>query len=165
WQFEHATSFSECLPDSQNASCRFVEWQAKQTAVFSAAVPYLIRFAGLFFTGSFRCSVASPWHAWHIEPLASLFAPWAVIAIEAWGCSWQPAQTGVGGPLGSGAGCVCGGALGSGAGCVCGGALGSGAGCVCGGAGGGAGGCWAIALVDSASALNATHSILASLPN
>src|SRR6187551_1111802 len=42
WQFEHATSFSACLPDSQNASCRFGPWQAKQTAVFSAAVPYLI---------------------------------------------------------------------------------------------------------------------------
>src|SRR6476646_7040686 len=85
WQFEHVTSFSECLPDSQNASCRFGAWHARQTAVFSAAVPDLIRLAGLLLVGSFRCSLASPWQAWHIDPVASFFAPWAVMAIDAWG--------------------------------------------------------------------------------
>ena len=50
--------------------------------VFSAAVPDLIRLAGLLLAGSFRCSVASPWQAWHMLPLASFFAPCAVMAIE-----------------------------------------------------------------------------------
>src|SRR4029078_9886146 len=95
WQFEHATLPSACLPDSQKASCRFVEWQARKTAVFSAAVPDLIRLAGLLLAGSFRCSVASPWQAWHMEPVASFFAPCAANVMDVCLSSWQFAQMGV----------------------------------------------------------------------
>src|SRR5450755_577766 len=95
WQLLHGTSFSACLPDSQNASCRFVWWQVRQTPAFCAAVPYLIRLAGLAFAGSFKCSVASPWQFWHMLPLASFFAPCAVIRIDACRSSWQLAHIGV----------------------------------------------------------------------
>jgi hypothetical protein len=36
--------------------------------------------AGLALVGSLRCSLASPWHAWHMLPWASFFAPWALMA-------------------------------------------------------------------------------------
>src|SRR5690242_2083310 len=93
WQLEQVTSLRECLPDSQKASWRLPPWQVMQTAVFSAGVPLLITFGG-FFAGSFRCSEASPWQAWHMLPWASFFAPWWDIAVEAWAASWQVAQTG-----------------------------------------------------------------------
>src|SRR3954447_1537308 len=78
WQLAQVTSLVACRPDSQNARCRFVWWQLRQTADFSCGVPCLIRFAGLLATGSLRCSDASPWQAWHMLPFASFFAPCAV---------------------------------------------------------------------------------------
>src|SRR3954467_14256801 len=94
WQLEQVTSLRECLPDSQNASWRLPPWQVMQTAVFSAGVPCLILFSGLV-AGSFKCADASPWHAWHIPPSASFFAPWCVMAIEVCLSSWQVAHTGL----------------------------------------------------------------------
>src|SRR5271166_406259 len=94
WQLVQATSFSACLPDSQNASCRLAAWQARQTASFCAAVPYLTRLTGLAAAGSFRCSLASPWQAWHMLPWASFFAPCAVSRIELCCISWQLAHIG-----------------------------------------------------------------------
>src|SRR5512139_3079370 len=66
------------------------------TADFSAEVAVADASAptGLYFLGSCRCCVASPWHAWHWVPLASLSAPCAVIRIELSDCWWQLAHTG-----------------------------------------------------------------------
>src|SRR5688572_29466765 len=94
WQLVHETSFFACLPESQKARCRLEPWHMRHTASFSAAgVPRFILFSG-FLAGSFRCSVASPWQAWHMLPLASFFAPWWVIAMDACAAAWQVAQTG-----------------------------------------------------------------------
>src|SRR6516165_1453174 len=95
WQFAHVISFSWCLPDVQNARLRLPEWQFMQTPVRSSAVwPLPNGLAGFAFVGSLRCSLASPWHAWHMLPFASFFAPWAVRSIAFHSASWQLAQTG-----------------------------------------------------------------------
>src|SRR5262245_51025663 len=95
WQFAHVISLSWCLPDVQNARLRLPEWQFMQTAVRSSAVcPLPNGLGGLAFVGSFRCSLASPWHAWHMLPRASFFAPWAVRSIAVHCFSWQLAHTG-----------------------------------------------------------------------
>src|SRR4051812_25627155 len=94
WQSLHATSFFECLPDSQNARCRLPAWHVRQTALFSPAEAWANLFSILFFIGSSRCLLASPWHAWHMLPLASFLAPCFVSAIDWCGPSWQAAQTG-----------------------------------------------------------------------
>ena len=77
WQLTHDTSTLRCLAIDQFSSGRWPAWQVRQTADFSAAVAVLepMTFAGLFFVGSFRCSVASPWQLWHALPLASFDAP------------------------------------------------------------------------------------------
>src|SRR5689334_23286933 len=75
------------------------------TAVFSDAVACAKRFTILWFTGSARCSLASPWQAWHMLPMASFLAPWNVVAIEACASRWHPAQTGVGGSARASCGC------------------------------------------------------------
>ena len=78
WQLVQATSFSECLPDVQKARLRLPLWQVRQTAAcLSAGTPVLNALSGLAFIGSLRCALASPWHAWHMLPLASVFAPCA----------------------------------------------------------------------------------------
>src|SRR5512144_3120672 len=100
WQFVHATSFNECLPEVQNARLRLPLWQVRQTpACVAAGTPFLNGLLGLAFIGSFRCSVASPWHAWHMLPLASLFAPCGERSIAFHWASWQFAQMGFTGPL------------------------------------------------------------------
>src|SRR6185312_3145198 len=96
WQFTQLISFLACAPTSQNARWRLLEWHIRQTAVFSAPVAVLLVSGpcGLALVGSLRCSLASPWQAWHIEPCASFLAPCAVKKIDWWDFSWQPAQTG-----------------------------------------------------------------------
>src|SRR6185369_9240228 len=79
WQLLQVTSFSWCLPEVQNARLRLPEWQVRQTVVLSSAVwPGPKGLAGFAFDGSLMCSLASPWQAWHMLPLASDFAPWGV---------------------------------------------------------------------------------------
>ena len=76
WQLLHATSFSACLPDVQNARFLLPLWQVRQTAVRCSEVPpFANGLAGLAFIGSFKCSAALPWQAWHMLPSASLLAP------------------------------------------------------------------------------------------
>ena len=108
WQFAQVTSLRACWPDSQNARCRLPAWQVMQTAVFSAAVAVLdaaVRRA-CSSSGPCRCSLASPWQAWHMLPLASFFAPCAVCSSRRCDCSWQPAQIGTArSALGGGAAC------------------------------------------------------------
>src|SRR4051812_32815288 len=82
WQSEQATSFFACLPDSQNVRWRLPAWQVRQTALFSSAVAFANLLTILFLTGSERCSLASPWHAWHMLPMASFFAPCLVGAVD-----------------------------------------------------------------------------------
>ncbi len=78
WQLVQDTSFSACLPEVQNARLRLPLWQVWQTAIWAVAVPpFLNGLSGLAFIGSLRCALASPWHAWHMLPLASVFAPCA----------------------------------------------------------------------------------------
>src|SRR5215831_5617882 len=101
WQLLQVTSFSWCLPDVQNARLRLLEWQPRHTAVRSSAVwPGPNGLAGLAFIGSLRCSLALPWHAWHMLPSASFFAPWGERSIARHCASWQFAQTGATGPVG-----------------------------------------------------------------
>ena len=80
WQFAHVTSFLACAPTSQNAKWRLLEWHIRQTAVFSAPVAVLLVSGpcGLAAVGSLRCSVASPWQAWHHRALRMFLAPCAV---------------------------------------------------------------------------------------
>src|SRR5690242_8461671 len=84
WQFVQATSFLACAATSQNARWRLLWWHIRQTADFSPAVAVLLVSGpcGLALVGSLRCSVASPWQAWHIEPCASFLAPCAVRKID-----------------------------------------------------------------------------------
>ena len=84
WQLAHVTSFSWCLPDTQNARFRLLAWHVEQTEVRWSAVPSLANAlpVGYALVGSFRCSAALPWHAWHMLPSASLFAPCGDRSIE-----------------------------------------------------------------------------------
>src|SRR4051812_23534885 len=96
WQLLHETSFCACLPAVQNARLRLLLWQGRHTAAcLSGATPFLNGFSGLAFMGSCKCADASPWHAWHMLPIASFFAPWAVSSIEFCLSSWQLAQIGL----------------------------------------------------------------------
>src|SRR5512138_2517271 len=94
-QLLQETSFFACLPDSQNARWRWPAWHVMQIAVRSSAPEVLNLLTIRFFVGSCRCALASPWHAWHMLPDASFFAPCGVSAIDAATFSWQFAQIGV----------------------------------------------------------------------
>ena len=84
WQLTQVTSTFRCFATAQFSRWRDPAWQVRHTADFSVAVAVLdvSALSGLFFAGSFRCSDASPWQAWHMLPLASLLAPWGVKSIE-----------------------------------------------------------------------------------
>src|SRR5438034_3745710 len=96
WQLLHATSLIACLPEVQKARLRLPLWQLRHTAACAAAgLPCAKGLAGLALSGSLRCSEASPWHAWHMLPLASFLAPCPVRSIECHLSSWQLAHIGL----------------------------------------------------------------------